>query len=252
MKTKTKDEKTPKGANAPGRAERQRAGAGRWVWEWTKSIGGAVLLFIIIRTFLIQTFVITSGSMERTLLVGDFLVLNKAAYGAEIPFTNSRLPGWTTFHRRDVIVFRNHHSPNLDLVKRIVGLPGDTLAMHDGVLYLDGVPQKEPYVHHYDPSMDGFNAMMVWQKQYLAPGVDPRTYRPTLDNWGPIVVPPGHLFALGDNRDLSLDSRYWGFVNEHKVKGKVLGIYFSYNPRAPDLFPWIQDIRWKRIFTAVH
>lgn len=222
------------------------------MWEWTKSIGGAILLFLIIRTFLIQTFVITSGSMEKTLLVGDFLVLNKAAYGALVPFTHSRLPGYTHIKRGDIIVFRQKHAPTLDLVKRVVGVPGDTLSMHDGTLYRDGVAQKEPYVHHYDPQMDGYQPVMMWQKQFLAPGVNPEVYRPTLDNWGPIVVPPDSLFALGDNRDLSLDSRYWGWVRESKVKGKVLGIYFSYNPAAPDLVPWIQAIRWNRIFTAVH
>ncbi len=227
-------------------------GAARWMWEWIKSIGGAVLLFLIIRTFLIQTFVITSGSMEKTLLVGDFLVLNKAAYGAEVPWVHKRLPGYADFQRGDIIVFRAAHAPDLDLVKRLIGLPGDTLSMRQSVLYLNGEPEKEPYVIHSSPGTDGYHPWMEWQRQYLAPGVDSRTYHPTLDNWGPIIVPPAHFFAMGDNRDLSLDSRYWGFVDANKVKGRVLGIYFSYDPQGGDLVPWIQDIRWNRIFRGVH
>ncbi len=236
----------------PARVRAERPGAARWLWEWTKSIGGALILFLIIRTFLIQTFVITSGSMENTLLVGDFLVLNKAAYGAEIPWLNKRLPGYADFHRGDIIVFRAAHAPDLDLVKRLIGLPGDTLAMRNATLILNGVPQKEPYVEHRNPEADGYHPWMEWQKQYLAPGVDAATYRPTLDNWGPLVVPPGHFFAMGDNRDLSLDSRYWGWVDETKVKGRVLGIYYSYDPSAPDIVPWLQDVRWSRIFHGVH
>jgi signal peptidase I len=242
---------SPASARDRSRSRQQNIGWVHWAWEWTKSIGGAVLLFLVIRTFLIQTFVITSGSMENTLLVGDFLVLNKAAYGAEIPWIHKRMPGYAHFQRGDIIVFRARHAPNLDLVKRLTGLPGDTLSMRDAVLYIDGVPQKEPYVRHSNPEVDGYHPWMVWQKQYLEPGIDPRTYHPTLNNWGPIIVPPGHLFALGDNRDMSLDSRYWGFVDETKVKGRVLGIYFSYDPDAPDVVPWLQDIRWNRIFTRV-
>ncbi len=256
MASKPKSQRAPRAgsasAEAPESAARGAGGAAQWLWEWTKSLGGAVLLFIVIRTLLIQTFVITSGSMEKTLLVGDFLVLNKAAYGAEIPFTRKRLPGYAEFQRGDVIVFRAAHAPDLDLVKRLIGLPGDTLSMRNAVLYLDGKPQTEPYVQHVSPDADGYHPWMVWQKQYLAPGVDPATYHPTLNNWGPIVVPPGHFFAMGDNRDLSLDSRYWGFVDATKVKGRVLGIYFSYDPDAADIVPWLQDIRWHRIFHGVH
>src|SRR5690606_25666474 len=109
---------------------------------------------IVVRTFLIQTFTIVSGSMEGTLLVGDFLVLNKSAYGATVPGTDMRLPGYDEPGRGDIIVFEGHHEP-IDLVKRLVGMPGDTLAMRNGTLYLNGEPQDEPYVRHTLPHRDG-------------------------------------------------------------------------------------------------
>ncbi|MGH7477657.1 MAG: signal peptidase I, partial [Longimicrobiales bacterium] len=238
------------GSTATGAAG-SAAGAARWAWEWTKSIGGAVLLFLVIRTFLIQTFVITSGSMEDTLLVGDFLVLNKAVYGAEVPWVGAQMPGYDTPERGDIIVFRAAHAPGLDLVKRLVGLPGDTLDMRDGVLHLNGVPQGEAYVQHRAPEANQYHPWMAWQHDYLAPGVDAQTYRPTLNDWGPIIVPHDRFFAMGDNRDLSLDSRYWGFVERDKVKGRVLGIYFSFDPGSAKAMPWLQDIRWERLFSGV-
>lgn len=250
----TADAASPaKGSTAKAKPQRSApASAAVWLWEWTKSIGGAILLFLVIRTFLIQTFVITSGSMEGTLLVGDFLVLNKAVYGAEIPLTDIRVPGWQTPDRGDIIVFRAAHAPDLDLVKRLIGLPGDTLAMRDGVLYRNGVLVDEGYARHRAPEMgSGYHPWMAWQAEHLAAGVDASGYRPTLNDWGPIVVPEGRYFALGDNRDLSLDSRYWGFVDATKVKGRVLGIYFSFDPDAPTAIPWLQDIRWTRIFSGV-
>ena len=122
-------------------AKAEHRSAGQVVWEWTKSLAMGFVLFLVLRTFLIQTFTITSGSMEGTLLVGDFLVLSKSAYGATVPGTDVRLPGYTTPQRGDVVVFRGHHEP-IDLVKRLVGLPGDTLSMQDGTLYINGVAQE--------------------------------------------------------------------------------------------------------------
>ncbi|MGH7481076.1 MAG: signal peptidase I [Longimicrobiales bacterium] len=253
MATQPKKAEAKAGRSAPARTGAGGAtGATLWLWEWTKSLGGAFLLFLVIKTFLIQTFVITSGSMEDTLLVGDFLVLNKAVYGAEVPLTEASLPGWDDPDRGDVIVFRAAHAPELDLVKRLIGLPGDTLAMRDGVLILNGEPQAEPFVHHTAPDMGGgYHPWMAWQTEHLAPGVNAETYRPTLDTWGPIVVPPGRFFAMGDNRDLSLDSRYWGFVDANEVKGRVLGIYFSFDPDSGVALPWLQNIRWDRMFSGV-
>jgi signal peptidase I len=171
---------------------------GRWMWEWTKAISTAVLLFLVIRTFLFEAFKIPTGSMEGTLLVGDFLLVNKAVYGAEIPGTHSHLPAFSQPGRGDVIVFLPPHDPHRNYVKRIVGVGGDTLQMRDKVLYLNGTPQVEPFVRHTDPLTDPPHDDMLWQLQYLVER--PRhwsDYRPTRDNWGPIVVPPGEVLRAG-------------------------------------------------------
>lgn len=226
---------------APAKADK-RGG----LWEWTKSLLMGFLLFLVLRTFLVQTFTITSGSMENTLLVGDFLLLNKSAYGAMIPGTEVRMPGYAEPTRGDIVVFRGHHEP-IDLVKRLIAIPGDTVAMRDAVLILNGVPQDEPYVQHTDLDSDQPHPWMSWQREYLAPGVDPAEYRPTRDNWGPLVVPDGHYFVLGDNRDASLDSRYWGFVPEPDIKGRAVALYFSYDGQAAGSVPIFAQVRWGRI-----
>jgi signal peptidase I len=220
------------------------------VWEWTKSLGMGFVLFLVLRTFLIQTFTITSGSMEGTLLVGDFLVLSKSAYGATVPGTGVQLPGYSHPTRGDVVVFRGHHEP-IDLVKRLIGMPGDTLAMKDGVLSIDGVPRSEPYVRHTDPAGDGYHDWMKWQASFLTSDINPDSYRPTRDNWGPIVVPAGRYFMMGDNRDESLDSRYWGFVEPPAIKGRAVVLYFSYDRDAFSPIPFVDHVRWKRIFNRI-
>ena len=223
--------------------------AGHRAMEWTKSLIVGFLLFMVLRTFLIQTFRITSGSMENTLLVGDFLVLSKSAYGATVPGIDLRLPGYTEPDRGDIIVFRGHHEP-IDLVKRLVGLPGDTLEMRNAVLYVNGRPADESlYAQHVDPMGDGFHPWMTWQNSFLISPPTDGEYRPTRDNWGPLVVPPARYFALGDNRDASLDSRYWGFVDEAQIKGKALVLYFSFD-RQPDGF--LNHVRWDRIGDRPH
>jgi len=213
--------------------------------EWTKSIAYGFVIFLIIRAFIIQTWVITSGSMEGTLLVGDLLVLNKVAYGSTVPGTHFRLPGYTEPQRGDVIVFRAQHD-TLDLIKRLVGLPGDTLQMRAGALYVNGRPQVEPYVQHVDPAGDGYHPWMSWQLQYLTGDVDKSTYQPTRDNWGPLVVPRNRFFVLGDNRDESLDSRYWGLLDPARVKGKAAVIYYSYERDVDEPFKLLHG-RWNRI-----
>ena len=237
--TKAKDAKTAKETVDP-HSFRHTA------WEWTKSLAMGFVLFLILRTFVIQTFTITSGSMENTLLVGDFLVLSKSAYGATIPGTGVQLPGYSEPHRGDVVVFRGHHEP-IDLVKRLIGMPGDTLSMHDATLFINGIAQVEPYVKHIDPASDGYMDWMAWQSDYLAPGVDPAQYRPTRDNWGPIVVPAERYFMMGDNRDESLDSRYWGFVEPSWIKGRATFLYFSYDRDAFGGIPFVSHVRWSRI-----
>jgi signal peptidase I len=186
--------------------------------------------------------------MEKTLLVGDFLLVNKAVYGAQLPGTHARLPGFAEPNRGDVVVFIPPHEPGKNYVKRLVGLPGDVLEMHGRVLSINGEPQIEPYVQHTDISgMDMVLPDMLWQLRHLAGSVSSETYHPTRDNWGPIVVPEGSYFMLGDNRDDSEDSRFWGFVDRAAIKGRPLFIYYSFDNGTMRPFPWITQIRWARI-----
>jgi len=226
--------------------ERESRSAGQTIWEWTKSLAMGFVLFLVLRTFLIQTFTITSGSMEGTLLVGDFLVLSKSAYGATVPGTGVKLPGYSEPKRGDVVVFRGHHEA-IDLVKRLIGLPNDTLEMRDGVLLVNGNAQPEPYVRHTDPGGDVTHPWMRWQAEHLLDSMDVMRYQATRDNWGPLVVPPDRYFVMGDNRDESLDSRYWGFVDPAALKGRAVVLYFSYDREALGTLPIFQHIRWNRI-----
>lgn len=234
-------------------ASRDSTSFGRWTWEWVKSVLIAIALFLVIRTFIVEAFRIPTGSMESTLLVGDFLLVNKAVYGAQVPGTGVQFPAFSTPERGDVVVFIPPHEPDKNYVKRLVGVPGDTLEMRDKVLYLNGEAQAEPYVQHSDASGMAISLpSMLWQREFLVPGIDPETYRPTRDHWGPIVVPPGKVFVLGDNRDDSEDSRYWGFVDMQALKGQPLFIYYSFDPGMVRPFPWLTQIRWDRIGGTVH
>lgn len=239
-----------------------------WIWEWAKVFPAAVLLFLGLRTFLVEAYKIPSGSMERTLLVGDFLLVNKLVYGAEIPFSRARLPALRTPQRGDVVVFEFPLDPSQNFVKRLVGLPGDTLAMRDGALLRNGVALTESYVVRTEPDVDPLNEEFRWQRSYLvntAVAAAPQTatdelsgdgslaiggYRPSRNNWGPLVVPPGHLFMLGDNRDNSRDSRYWGFVPDSLVRGTPLIVYYSFRPDS-GAAPWLTGIRWSRVGKVV-
>ncbi|MGH7556534.1 MAG: signal peptidase I [Gemmatimonadota bacterium] len=240
---------TPKKYTPPRRAP-EPAPFARVIWEWTKSIAVAFVLFILIRTFLIQAFKIPTGSMEDTLLIGDFLLVNKAVYGAQIPGTDLYLPGFREVQRGDIVVFvypdpYNEYEPDPDYVKRVVGVPGDTLEMRDKALYRNGERPREPYAEHVDGVDDQYRPQFAWQRRFLAPGVDPAEYRPSRDNWGPIVVPPESYFVMGDNRDNSADSRYWGFVPEDAIKGRPLVVYFSKESASP--LPGLSEIRFGRI-----
>lgn len=243
-KDRKKDEKTERQTTAA----QDSVSLGSWTWEWVKSILIAFVLFLVIRAFVVEAFRIPTGSMENTLLVGDFLLVNKAVYGAQVPKTDMRLPAFREPERGDVVVFVPPNEPDKNYVKRLIGVPGDTLQMRDKVLYLNGEPQIEPYVQNTDISgMTVSLPSMLWQREFLVPGVDPESYRPTRDDWGPIIVPEGHVFVLGDNRDDSEDSRYWGFVDKRAIKGQPLFVYYSFDPGMVRPFPWITQIRWDRI-----
>lgn len=228
--------------------EQRRSTFARWFDSWMRSLGMALVLFLVIRTFLVEAFQIPSGSMERTLLAGDFLFVNKAVYGAQIPGTRARLPAFESPRRGDVIVFAYPKNPVLNYVKRVIGLGGDTLEMRAGLVRVNGRRIAEPYVQRVDPARDLTDPEFKWQAAYSI-GVRPR---PTRDNWGPLVVPAGKFFVLGDNRDNSADSRYWGFVDAGAVKGRPMVVYFSYNRETHDAFPWLRDIRWNRLGSIVH
>jgi signal peptidase I len=217
--------------------------------EWLKSLAVAFVLFMVLRTFILGTFVITSGSMEETLLVGDFLVVNRLAIGSKVPGTDVRIPGYGEPHRGDVLVFDPPHEEDLKLVKRLIGLPGDTLEMRGKTLFRNGQELEEPYLKFEDvPGQgDDYHPWMEWQKDHLAPGVDARSYRPSRDNWGPIVIPERSYFMLGDNRDSSLDSRYWGLLDDWRLEARAVFIYFSFEKESTRPFAWLREVRWGRL-----
>lgn len=226
----------------------RRGWRGRVVRDWAQSFVIALGLFFVLRAFFIETFRIPSGSMERTLLVGDFLLVNKLAYGSELPFTSHRLPAMEQPRRGDVIVFRPPKDPQTYYIKRVVGVPGDTLAMRDGVLLVDGLKQVEPYVVHTDPGGDLADDDFRWQRAYIVrPATNAASERPSRNNWGPLVVPVSSYFVLGDNRDNSSDSRYWGFVPATSIKGRPIFVYYSYAPDSASPLPQVTHVRWRRI-----
>lgn len=227
--------------------QKERQATSRWLWEWAKSIAVAILLFLVIRTFVVEAFKIPTGSMENTLLIGDWLLVNKAVYGAQVPFTGIRTPAFAEPERGDIVVFKYPLDESESYVKRVVGLPGDTVEMKGGELYVNSELQKEAYVRHIEPGGDYYHPQFDWQKSHLAPAVDVSTYRPTRDDWGPIVVPEGNYFVMGDNRDDSADSRYWGFVDRELIKGRPLFIYYSYDQSKLRPLPWLTEVRWHRL-----
>ena len=258
-------------ADEKGRSKKKRRPthprySAAWFADWTRSIAVAVAIFLVCRTFLVAGFVITSGSMENTLLVGDFLLVNRIPLGSPVPFTNLRVPGYREPAHGDIIVFRADHSPGLDIVKRVVGLPGDTLWMAEGVLHRNGAALDEPYIippvypkpvpKEDDDAEDEDggeeekkrgDARMLWHTRYLVPDPSRTKYEPTGDDWGPIIVPRERFFMMGDHRDDSYDSRYWGFAERRKLRGTPLFIYYSYDKEAPKPFRFVTAMRPGRI-----
>ena len=223
---------------------------GHSAFEWAKSILIALVIWFVVRSLLVEAFRIPSGSMENTLLIGDFLFVNKALYGAEVPLVGARLPAIREPERFDIVVFDSPLEEGVNVVKRVVGVPGDTLSMVGNVLHLNGDPLQEPYVVRGDPMSDLEDPQMrAWQVDHLVQR-DPREYRPTLKNWGPVVVPPDSLFVMGDNRDNSYDSRYWGFLGRDRVTGRPLFVYYSFDRNGLLPLPFLTSIRWSRVFSA--
>jgi signal peptidase I len=223
----------------------------RAMWEWTRSLVIAFVLFLGIRAVGVEAFKIPTSSMEGTLLVGDFLLVNKAVYGARIPGTSVYLPAIEEPERGDVIVFHPPHEPKKNYVKRLVGLPSDTVEMRDKTLYVNGRLVEEPYAKYIDRTGDAVHPAMTWQRGHLV--ASPRArYQPSRDTWGPIVVPDGGYFVLGDNRDNSEDSRYWGFVDRDQIRGRPWVVYYSFDRSREESAPWINSVRWGRVGAVIH
>jgi signal peptidase I len=238
------------------------AGGRTTLWENVKAVLVTVAIFLAIRTFLIEAYRIPSGSMIPTLLVGDWLFVNKLAYGPHVPFTSINLPGYDEPDRGDVIVFVSPNQsdqpedPNPTLVKRLVAVAGDTVWMRGGLFHLNGKPQPQRFGADQNPKGDGdfSHPLFSWQREFELRGSSygEPPVSPTLDDWGPLVVPAGYLFMLGDNRYNSKDGRYWGMVPRENVRGRPVFVYYSYNADDSDLpLPFLTDIRWRRLGTII-
>ena len=191
------------------------------VWrEYLEALLVAGLFLGFTNTFVLKTFYIPSGSMEDTLLVGDHLIVNRYLFGAEGALAKV-LPTRTP-RRGDIVVFRSPEDPSIDLVKRLIGLPGDRIEMRQKQLFVNDKPVDDHlFAVHKDPRTGDESHAYDYQR-----------YR--RDNFGPLQVPEGHYFCLGDNRDQSYDSRYWGSVPAHYIKGRAFLIYWSYGGETPD------------------
>lgn len=222
-----------------------------FIRDWIETIVSVVLIVFVIRVTLVEAYRIPTGSMENTLLVGDFLLVNKFVYGIRtpdwlgIPFTNvgftvpyTRLPGFRKVKQGDILVFRYPLDTRINYIKRCIATGGQTVEIRDKIVYVDGVKQDLPPHGKYADST-------VLPKNLLMPQIRPYGMG-NRDNYGPVTVPEGHFFMMGDNRDNSADSRYWGFLSEDLVLGKALIIYFSWDKHAP-LYKFWEKIRWLRI-----
>lgn len=220
--------------------------------EYYEALLIAIIFVNFARIFAFQAFKIPTGSMEDNLKIGDHIIVNKFIYGPSSPFWQKFLP-LRDIRRDDIIVFRYPLQPDTDYVKRVIGMPGDTVEIHNKVVSINGKPLVEPYVLHDDP--------MTYPPQPALP----EPYR-SRDQFGPYTVPEGQYFAMGDNRDRSSDSRYWGTVPRSMIKGRAFMVYWSFRgtpppPDAPtsariaelaDVFiHFFTRTRWERTFFIV-
>lgn len=185
--------------------------------EYAEALIVALVLAFFIRSFVVQAFKIPSGSMLQTLQIGDHLLVSKFAYGVKVPFTNMMIFEREGPKHGDIIVFEFPEDPSKDFIKRVIGLPGDVIEVRDKQVFRNGVKLDEAYIQHVDQ-----NRMV-----------------PRRDNFGPVMVPENKYFVMGDNRDESYDSRFWGFVDRNVIEGKALILYWSWAS--------LTDIRWERI-----
>ena len=208
--------------------------------EYFESICVAVILALFVRTFVVQAFKIPTGSMENNLLIGDHLLVNKFVFAPTVSAGERTLLPIDPIRRGDIIVFKYPEDPERDFIKRVIGLPGETVELKNKKVHIDGTALDEPYVHYLFPPSDN-------------PSDEGQTF--DLDvrsNYGPVTVPEGHYFMMGDNRDNSQDSRYWGFMPVSYVKGKALFVYFSFGEATSGLSGLLGNIRWTRILHQIH
>ncbi len=231
--------------------------------EYFEAFGVAILAALLLRAFVIQAFRIPTGSMKDTLLIGDFLLVNKFIYGAKTPeriigtdikIPSTRLPVFKKPERGEIVIFKYPKNEKLDYIKRCVGIAGDTIQVRDNVLYVNGKPEgKEEFLKKTFDHEEG-----RYVKYYRITRPDGQQYtirkyaesHSRVSNFGPVVVPPDHLFMMGDNRDNSADSRYWGFMPMENVVGQALVIYFSWDKYEP-FWNLAGAIRWDRIFDVI-
>lgn len=196
----------------------------RWqklIKEYSEALLIAIILALIIKAFFIQAFKIPSGSMLETLQIGDHLLVSKIVYGVKIPFTNNFVVTFEDPQHKDIIVFEYPEDPSKDYIKRIIGVPGDVIEIKNKEVFRNDEKLDEPYVQH------------------TKPGMQKGTNR---DNLAPLTVPEGKYFVMGDNRDESYDSRFWGFVDHGQIKGKAWILYWSWQNFK---------VRWGRIGQTV-
>jgi signal peptidase I len=199
--------------------------------EVAKSLAGTLTIAIFVVTFIVQAFQIPSESMENTLLIGDYLLVDKLHFGAD-GFWDKVIP-YRPVRRGDIVVFHYPVDPSVHFVKRVVGVPGDKVRLIDRVVYVNGVPLVEPYVHHFRPHhpyRDEFPKLDLGVMEGVTGAWWQEMQKLVVDNQ--LIVPEGNYFVMGDNRDDSLDSRYWGFVPRENIVGRPLLIYWSM--RSPD------------------
>lgn len=196
------------------------------LWEYAKAIVTALILALILRAYVVQAFKIPSGSMLPTLLIGDHILVNKFIYGTKLPFSENRVLVLRSPERGDMIVFKYPEDPPRDFIKRVIAVEGDIIEARNKKIFINGELLIEPYIQHTDASI-------------LPVEIEPR------DNFGPYRVPENQLFVMGDNRDQSYDSRYWGYVDIEKVRGKAFIIYWSWD--SIEKFP-----RFERIGNLIH
>jgi signal peptidase I len=219
--------------------------------EYLESVVVAIILALFIRTFVVQAFKIPTGSMETNLLIGDHLLVNKLVYAPAASSLEQAMLARKPIERGHVVVFKFPEEPTRDFIKRVIGLPGETVEIRSKQVYIDGQPIDEPYVHFLDPPIS---------RDHPEYGLRGEARR---DDFGPEKVPEGHLFVLGDNRDNSRDSRFWGLLPIDQVKGRALLVYWSYEAsreeyRRTGVWEWIRDTasavgrtRWSRFFHVI-